>query len=210
MAPARAPRVAVAIAAVTVAAWLAQSLAGPHAIFLGGFIPARASLAFPFAHAAPFALTPLSATLLHGGLLHIGLNLVMLVFCGRPVESVIGGARLALLYVFGAYAAAFGQYLVEPASQAPMIGASGAISAVLAAYALMFGRETSPTRGGRLLRALWLLLAWTLIQWGISVATATGPFAIATAAHVGGFAGGLALTPVLLAWRYRVGRVTTQ
>ncbi len=199
MAPARSPRIAVAIAVVTIVAWLAQGLAGPHAIFLGGFIPARFETAFPFAHAVPFWLTPLSATLLHGGLFHIALNLVMLVFCGRLVETVIGGGRLALLYGVGAYGAALAQYLIDSGSQAPMIGASGAISAVLAAYALMFGRERLTGRFAQWVRALWLLAAWTLIQWGISVATAVGPFAIATAAHVGGFAAGLALTPLLVA-----------
>ena len=201
MAPPRAPRVTGAIVAVTSIAYLIQILlAGPHIILQGGFIPLRATEVFPF-ESVPFGLTPLTATLLHGGLLHIGLNLLMFVVCGRQVEAVLGGPRLLLLYVVGAYGAAFGQYLVDPVSQAPMIGASGAISAVLATNALMFGRAKVRAIGpvpGIVVRALWLAAAWTLLQFGISLASSSGPFGIATAAHVGGFIAGLVMTWPLL------------
>lgn len=208
MKPPRPPRVTEAIVAVTALAFIAQLLlGGPHVEVQGGFIPARAAVGLPF-DAVPYWLTPLTATLLHGGVLHIGLNLMMFVICGRQVESVLGGGRLALLYVAGAYGAASAQYLVDPSSTVPMIGASGAISAVLGTYALMFGRGKVRSIGplsAFAVRGIWLAVAWTAIQWAISFASAAGPFGVATAAHVGGFLTGLILTPAFLEWRYRRG-----
>lgn len=209
MKPARPPRVTEAIVAATAVAFLAQTfLGGPHVELQGGFIPVRAIAPTVVTNAVPFWLTPITATLLHGGVLHIMLNLMMLVICGRQVESVLGGGRLALLYVAGAYGAASAQYLVDPTSPVPMIGASGAISAVLGTYALMFGRGKVSSIGplsAFAVRGLWLAVAWTAIQWGISFASAAGPFGVATAAHVGGFITGLILTPAFLEWRYRRG-----
>ena len=65
----------------------------------------------------------------------------MLLFCGRSVERVLGGRGIVILYLVGAYAAAAAQYAADPAQTVPMVGASGAISAVLGAYALLFGRN---------------------------------------------------------------------
>ena len=87
----------------------------------------------------------------------------MLVFCGRPTEAVLGPFGLAILYLLGAYAAAGAQYAVDPAEVAPMIGASGAISAVLGAYAMLFGRNKVKVANPTLalwLNALWLMAAW--------------------------------------------------
>ena len=87
-----------------------------------------------------------------------------------------------------------------------MIGASGAISAILAVYALLFGRNEVKAFGpipAHWVRALWLALAWTGVQFLIGLSTAGGSYHIAVAAHVGGFLIGLALARPLLAWRYR-------
>jgi len=207
VAPSRPQRTTVAICVLTIVAYFAASLAGPHLILQAGFIPARLTLSTPFL-AVPFWLTPLSATLLHGGLLHLGFNLLMLGYCGRQVETVLGGLRLVILYVIGAYGAALAQYAVDPTSVGPMIGASGAISAVIGAYALMFGRGTTSRIGPvspTFVRALWLAAAWIVLQTLVGVATDAGPTPIATAAHVGGFLTGLVLTWPLLEWRYRRG-----
>lgn len=195
------------IAAVTAIAFLLQGVAGPHVILQAGFVPARMTDAFPFT-AVPFALTPLTATLLHGSLAHLGFNLLMLVYCGRQVEGVLGGMRLLILYVLGAYGAALGQYIVDPRSSAPMIGASGAISAVIGTYALMFGRNQVKRVGpvpALLVRALWLAGAWLVLQWGVGFISGGTATPIAVAAHVGGFLTGLILMYPLLEWRYRYG-----
>ena len=111
-----------------------------------------------------------------------------------------------MLYVLGAYGAALGQYIVEPMSPSPMIGASGAVSALVAAYAMLFSRGDVRAFGpvsGQIIRALWLAAAWVALQWLVGAATGGGASEIATAAHVGGFIVGLILVRPLLAWRYR-------
>ncbi len=207
MAPSRPQRTTAAIAGVTILAYIALLFAGPHIVWQAGFIPSRLADPIPFL-AVPFWLTPLSATLLHAGLVHLGFNLLMLVYCGRQVETVLGGLRLLILYVVGAYGAALGQFIVDPSSSGPMIGASGAISAVVASYALMFGRGSTRRIGpasASVVRAVWLALAWLILQWLIGLATQNGASPIATAAHVGGFVTGLVCTWPLLEWRYRRG-----
>src|SRR3546814_2347329 len=89
--------------------------------------------------------------------------MVMFYYLGRMVEGVLGSGRLLILYVAGAYAAAFAEYIVSPESTVPVIGASGALSAVLGAYAISFGNRTAPS--GRFLSSetrtvLWLAAAW--------------------------------------------------
>jgi membrane associated rhomboid family serine protease len=137
----------------------------------------------------------------------------MLTFCGRHVEWVLGPWGIAILYLTGAYAAAAGQYLADPQAATPMIGASGAISAVLGAYAVLFGRNKVKVGGRRLslaLNALWLLAAWVGLNLMIGVIArggfipGTGPaMKIAVAAHIGGFIPGLLLAVPLLKFRYR-------
>ena len=168
---------------------------------LAGFIPVRASGLLPFPNAVPVILTPLTATLVHAGLLHLGFNLLMLVVTGRAIEPVLRGGRLLGLYVVGAYAAAAAQWAVDPTGAVPMVGASGAVSALVAAYALLFGRSRvrhADPRVARLLGVLWLAVGWIGLQllFGWYAAASTG-VSIATAAHVGGFVAGLALTPLL-------------
>src|SRR4029079_17460421 len=97
--------------------------------------------AFVCPYAAPPAwLTPLTATLVHSNLIHLGFNLLILLWCGTQVERVLGATGLIVLYVAGAYAATAAQWGVDPLASVPMIGASGAISAVMGAFALSFGR----------------------------------------------------------------------
>ena len=173
----------------------------------GGFIPARVSdgALHGFASPVPVWLTPLTATLLHGGWFHLIFNIVMLVFCGRESERALGTANLLLLYLLGAYAAAAGQWVQDPASVTPTIGASGAISALVAAYALLYGRNRARAVGplpAGLIHALWLGAAWTGINLLLGLTTAMGQ-PIAVGAHIGGFLIGLALARPLLIWRYR-------
>ncbi|WP_347270608.1 rhomboid family intramembrane serine protease [Rhizorhabdus histidinilytica] len=196
-----------AIAIGTTAIYLLLVLLGwsDAADIAGGFVPARlAGMEIP--GALPAWITPLTATLLHGGMLHLGFNMLMLVFCGRMVEAVIGPAALAILYVVGAYVAAGMQFLVNPADGTPMIGASGAISALFAGYALLFGRPrgfaSHPTLGVAI-NIVWLAAAWIGVQFLMGFAFADYGMAIATGAHVGGFLAGLLLIRPLLAWRRR-------
>lgn len=154
----------------------------------------------------PAWLTPLSAAFLHSGLLHLSFNMLMLLFCGRFVEQAMGPGLMAILYVVGAYAAAIAQYAADSSSMIPMVGASGAISAVLGAYALLFARNRVDAVGpipSHVVRIVWLTMAWIAIQLMIGVATSGNLQGIAIFAHIGGFVAGLLLTRPLLGWRFR-------
>ena len=172
-----------------------------------GFIPARLSIGLAMDYAAaPAFLTPLTATLVHSGLLHLGFNMLILWFCGSQVERVVGASGLVTMYIVGAFAAAGLQWLAAPMELTPMIGASGAVSAVIGAYSLSFGRAKSVTRSPRInrwLNALWLLAAWIVLQLMMSWLAGAQGYVLATPAHVGGFAAGLLLQRPLLLWRYR-------
>jgi membrane associated rhomboid family serine protease len=196
------------ITLVTALAWLVAVLIGQseQAALALGFIPARLSGAPVSWPAVPAFLTPLSATLVHSGLIHLGFNLLVFVWCGAAVERVIGNWGLVVLYVIGAYAAALAQWAVDPAGSVPMVGASGAISAVMGAFALSFGRArrvSSSPAVNRWVNAIWLMLAWVVLQLMMGWLAGGQGFLLATPAHVGGFAAGLVLQRPLLLWRYR-------
>ena len=197
------------MALVTIAAWLVAALFGQEdrAIELFGFLPHAGLAAGP----VPVWLQPLTATLVHAGFAHLLFNMIVLVFCGRPVEAVLGTPSMAILYLLGAYAAAGAQYLVDPGAQ--MIGASGAISAVLGAYAMLFGQNKVKVASPRLalwLNALWLMAAWVVLQICVGIALSGTSFftggegvTIAVAAHIGGFILGVLLANPLLLFKYR-------
>ena len=205
----RLPRTAtVAITILTSVVWLLTAMIGAQdrAAMVLGVIPARLSGLIDVQPAVPAWLTPLSSTLAHGGAVHLALNMLMLVWCGTKVERVLGSGSLAVLYVIGAYVAALAQWMVDPASATPMIGASGAISAVIGAFALTFGQQKrivgSPGLN-RALNALWLLAAWVVLQLMTGFLAGAQGYLLATPAHLGGFLAGLLLERPLLLWRYR-------
>jgi membrane associated rhomboid family serine protease len=203
--PRTATNIIVALTALAfVIAWVLGR--SDQAAFALGFIPLRVSVpTMPFA-AVPVFLTPLTATLVHANLVHVGFNLLILLWCGTQVERVIGAWGLIVLYLVGAYAAAAAQWGVNPHNAVPVIGASGAISAVMGAYALSFGRAkpfTSNLRLNRWINVAWLLVAWVVLQYMMGWLGGQQGYLLATPAHVGGFAAGLLLQRPLLLWRYR-------
>jgi membrane associated rhomboid family serine protease len=196
------------ITLVTALAWVVAVVLGldQQAPLALGFIPARLNGAVVPWPALPALLTPLSATLVHSGLVHLGFNLLVLVWCGTAVERVLGKTGLIILYLVGAYAAALAQYAVDPNAVVPMVGASGAISAVMGAFALSFGRARMITKSpaaNRWINAVWLLAAWIVLQMMMGWLGNSQGYLLATPAHVGGFAAGLLLQRPLLMWRYR-------
>ncbi|MFT3968475.1 MAG: rhomboid family intramembrane serine protease [Sphingobium sp.] len=199
------------IALVTLAVFLVIQIGGfiDQAAYIGGFIPARVAgvvppegLVMPW---LPLILTPLTATLLHSGWLHIGFNLLMLLFCGRHVEAVLGRWPTVFLYVSGAYAAAAAQWAINPSGIDPMVGASGAISALMGTYALLYSQQNVRSLGpipASVIRVLWLAAGWIVLQTLLGYAM-FGSTRIAVGAHVGGFLAGLLLTRPMLRWRFR-------
>jgi membrane associated rhomboid family serine protease len=195
------------IAALTALAWVIALALGQteQAAYQLGFIPLRMTQSMVSA-AVPAGLTPLTATLVHSGLVHLGFNLLMLLWCGTAVERTIGPVGLVILYVVGAYAAAAAQWAADPAGIVPTVGARGAISAVVGAYALSFGRAkafTNNLRFNRWINVAWLLAAWIVLQMMMGWLAGGQGYLLATPAHVGGFAAGLLLQRPLLMWHYR-------
>ncbi|HWJ38518.1 MAG TPA: rhomboid family intramembrane serine protease [Sphingomicrobium sp.] len=196
------------ITAITAAAWVIAALLGQsdQAAYALGFIPLRVTtpaVGFP---AVPVFLTPLTATLVHSGLVHLGFNLLILVWCGTQVERIIGAGGFIALYIVGAFAAAAAQWGVNPHGAVPMVGASGAISAVMGAFALSYGRARPFTNNlavNRWINVAWLMGAWIVLQVMMGWLGNQQGYLLATPAHVGGFAAGLLLQRPLLLWRYR-------
>jgi membrane associated rhomboid family serine protease len=171
-----------------------------------GFVPAEASGLVQLPGMVPTFLTPLSATLVHGGFMHLAFNLLMLVWCGIAVERVLGRGALITLYVVSAYVAMLAQWAADPAGLSPVIGASGGVSGLIGAYALSFGRprrvSASPAVN-RFVNILWLAAAWAVLQVIVGWAAGQQGMLLATPAHIGGFVAGLLLQRPLLLWRYR-------
>ncbi len=144
----------------------------------------------------PEPLTLVSYAFLHGGWLHLIGNMLFLWVFGDNIEDSMGHARFLLFYLLCAMAAGLAHALMEPASQIPLIGASGAVAGVLGAYlvlhprvrvlVLMFSRI--PLR-----LPAWLLLSlWFLFQF-VSLSITGGADSTAWWAHIGGFIAGMIL-----------------
>ncbi|GIW25463.1 rhomboid family intramembrane serine protease [Meiothermus sp.] len=141
--------------------------------------------------------TLFSSMFLHGSLLHILGNLWFLWVFGDNIEDRLGHGRFLLFYLLGGVAAALIQGLVSGfSSDTPMIGASGAISALLGAYIVLYPRALILSLIGWIpvpIPAVLYLGYWLLIQF---VGDFMGEEGIAFWAHIGGFLAGV----VLIRW----------
>jgi membrane associated rhomboid family serine protease len=146
-----------------------------------------------------------SSMFLHGGWFHLIGNLWFLAVFGDNVEDAMGPWRFILFYLLCGFAAAALQVATDPGSVFPMVGASGAISGVMGAYAVLFPR--APVHVlifvgfffTRLVVPAFLMLGyWFLIQLlGGIPALAGAAGGVAFWAHVGGFAAGVILSKLL-------------
>jgi membrane associated rhomboid family serine protease len=196
----------IAIVTVAVSAFVLLFMNMGVVALYWGFTPAAAGVNLTGPLAIPWWLTPWSAALVHGNWLHLAINMLMLVFVGSQVERVIGASGLVFAYLVGALVAAAAQYLASPISVNPMVGASGAISALFGLYALFFGRPKQVVRNQKLNRwihAVWVLVAWVVLQWMLGLMAGGQGVLLATPAHIGGFIAGMLLQRPLLLWRYR-------
>jgi membrane associated rhomboid family serine protease len=148
--------------------------------------------------------TVLTSMFLHGGLLHLAGNMLYLWIFGNNVEDAQGHGRFLLFYFVCGVAAALAQALINPHSTVPMVGASGAISGVLAAYVLTFPRAriTVIIPLGILfypvkISAFFVVGFWFVMQLVQAALTDPGEPGVAWWAHVGGFVAGLLLTPLM-------------
>lgn len=181
-----------------------------QAVMAGGLFPMRfteGDAAFSsFGYLLPVWLTPISSGFLHGGLMHLLLNMLMLLLMGRMTERVLGWKGLGVLYLAGIFAAAAAEILAQPHSTVPVIGASGAISAVIAAYLLLFPNSEPKAMGPlppAIARPVQLLFMWILINLMIGFVAPGIGIGIAIYSHIGGFIAGLVFARPLLQWKYR-------
>lgn len=167
-----------------------------------GLIPARITAALNGQGDVLAALaTFITHMFVHGGLVHLALNMLFLAWVGRYVEWVTGRTALIALFLAGGIAGGILQVVTNPLSPQPVVGASGAIAAVFGAYAVLFARSRAGARhilgltiSGETLTALWYAAAWIGLQLltGLVFNTADG-FQIAIWTHIGGFLTGLLL-----------------
>lgn len=156
----------------------------------------------------PVWLTPVTSVFLHAGLFHLAMNMLVLVVIGRVVEAALGAQRYLALYAAGIFGAAAAHYFIDPLSTVPVVGASGAISALLSAYFLLFSRRKPGAIGpvpGMIVHMAWLAAAWIGINLLSQLAFAGSALGIAIWAHIGGFMAGLLLA-IPLARSYAVRR----
>jgi membrane associated rhomboid family serine protease len=139
--------VTIGIIVVNTLIWAATALAGPQAaeeVSLGlGFIPAvvfHYAVLDPSVVLAPEDATFLTYAFLHLDFWHLASNMLFLWVFGDNVEDALGHVRFFAFYLLCAGAGALLHGLVGPSAEAPLIGASGAISGVVAAYLLLHPR----------------------------------------------------------------------
>jgi membrane associated rhomboid family serine protease len=156
---------------------------GGHAVFSGEAL------------AVPEFMTLITYQFFHGDPLHLLGNMLFLWVFGDNVEDACGHARFLLLYLVCGVFAALTHVALQPASDAPLIGASGAVAGIIAAYLVLhptvrvwvLAFKFVPLR----LSAAWVLGAWIVLQVIILILPRVGPIAIW--AHIGGLIAGAVL-----------------
>jgi membrane associated rhomboid family serine protease len=148
-------------------------------------------------------ITLFTSMFMHGGLLHLGGNMLFLWIFGNNVEDSMGPVKFVLFYVLGGLAADAAQIAIDPSSTVPTIGASGAVAGVLGGYLLLFPRARVVTLVFIIffvtileLPALLFLVIWIGQQFLFAYFDLVGPQeggGVAYFAHIGGFVFGLLL-----------------
>jgi membrane associated rhomboid family serine protease len=196
---------------VAVFVWQVLGVGLEASVRVGGLVPAQLlGLDVGPAPVLPPVATILTSMFLHGSFLHVGGNMLFLWIFGNNVEDAFGSPKFLAFYLLSGLGGAAAQTAASAFSGGqdlltPMVGASGAISGVLAGYWLMFPRARVLTLVPifvfiRLmyLPAWFFLGAWFALQ--LLGALLGGGGGVAFMAHVGGFATGLLLA---LWWRPR-------
>jgi membrane associated rhomboid family serine protease len=143
--------------------------------------------------------TLFSSMFMHGGLLHIGGNMLYLWIFGDNVEDNFGHTKFLTFYLISGLAATATQLVASLQSNIPNLGASGAIAGVLGAYILLFPKQRVQVVSGRGIipvPALIVIGFWFVLQLfsGIgSLYYTSDTGGIAYMAHIGGFVAGLVL-----------------
>lgn len=160
----------------------------------------------------PFFLTLFTSIFLHGGWLHILGNMLFLWIFGDNVEDRLGHIKFLLFYLAGGAIANIVQFIITPFSKIPVVGASGAIAAVMGAYFVLFPFA-------RISSIVFFFMFFTVMEipaffylffwftWQVLEGLFVLPFAgdvggVAFWAHIGGFAFGYLYARYLLPRRW--------
>ena len=142
----------------------------------------------------------LSSMFLHGSWMHLVGNMWFLWIFGNNVEDSMGHLRFVVFYLLTGLVAALSHVLSDPSSAVPMVGASGAISAIMGAYLVLYPRAAVETLFIIVIFVrivplpAWVMLGyWMVIQLALSAASPAGGGGVAYLAHIGGFVAGAAL-----------------
>lgn len=137
----------------------------------------------------------LSSMFMHGDIMHIFGNMLFLWIFGDNLENLLGHFRYIIFYIFCGFSAAAAQIVMDTGSIIPMLGASGAISGVLGGYVLLFPQRTVRALIFNFLTTVPAFVAigiWIVYQLVLGYLTPSAGGGVAYAAHIGGFAAGLA------------------
>lgn len=153
-----------------------------------GFVPAR-YVGSPAGWDLWAFISPITHQFLHGGGVHILVNMVMLAAFGSGVARTLGSRRMLAMYLIAGVAGALAHWIAYPADTAPVVGASGAISGLFGMVLRLLARHP---HGGGLTRIWPVALIWIGIAalTGIGGMPGTEGARVAWAAHIGGFAVG--------------------
>jgi membrane associated rhomboid family serine protease len=197
------PAVNVLIIGLNIVAFLWELLQGPNlkeVFYLYGMVPLRYSNPELASHFTSFQqyLPFLTSMFLHGGFLHIIMNMWFLYIFGDNIEDRLGHIRYLIFYLFCGVAAGLIHLLTNWNSNIPTIGASGAISGVMGAYLFLYPRSKILTLIPIFfffqfveIPAFIFLVFWLFVQVFSASLTATNVGGVAFWAHIGGFVAGL-------------------
>jgi len=147
-------------------------------------------------------VTAFSSMFMHGGIVHLGGNMLFLWIFGNNVEDSMGRGKFVAFYLLGGLIALVAQIAIQPDSAVPTIGASGAVAAVLGGYILLYP-------GARVVTLIFIIFFFTIVElpatlilgfWFLTqlafgfygLANPAGDAGgIAYFAHIGGFVFGL-------------------
>jgi len=195
------PYVTYALVAINIVLFFLQMVAPREFTTVFAIIPKMATV--DLGH---FTLTLLTSMFLHGSITHLGGNMLYLWIFADNVEGILGHVKFIIFYFASGLAAGIVQTLVDPTSIIPIVGASGAIAGILAAYMILFPQAkvhallflffyfTSIRIPAFFVLGFWFLMQLTNGLSALGLDTTGG---VAWFAHIGGFIAGLGLIQIL-------------
>lgn len=209
-----APLMTVVLIVINITVFILQIFSersGQEIVFAYGAVPENI-LHLHSTQPIPALMTLFTSMFMHGGVLHLGGNMLYFWIFGDNVEDSLGHGRFLVFYLFCGIVSAYAHAVVDPASTVPMIGASGAISGLLGAYILLFpsARIYTLVFLGFFVQvikipALIVIGFWAIIQVlsGFLSQGGVNHVGVAWFAHAGGFLAGLLTIKLWLPGRFR-------